>query len=318
MTPLLQVKNLTLHTRSDNRLLVDDVSFEIQEGESIGLVGESGSGKTLTALSVLGLLPRAVEIRSGEILFKGDSISKMSNTSLQQLRGNRISMIYQDPMTSLNPMMKIGKQIQEVLTAHGKENSKERVIQALGDVEIPDPEACFSSYPHEFSGGMRQRVMIAMAMILRPNLLVADEPTTALDVTIQRQILNLVNRERRETSMSLLWISHDLSVVSEMVDKVIVMYAGRVAEIGKVKDIFQNPQHPYTHGLIGSIVKRSHQEQLLSIPGLPPKPWEIQSSCAFADRCHHREIDCTVMKPTLQISGSHEYACFHPEEGAAW
>lgn len=299
-------------------MLVDDVSFEILEGESVGLVGESGSGKTLTALSILGLLPSAVEIKSGEILFKGESITHMSASGIQQVRGNRISMIYQDPMTSLNPMMKIGKQIQEVLSAHGIPNSQERVLDALKEVEIPNPEGCYSSYPHEFSGGMRQRVMIAMAMLLRPNLLLADEPTTALDVTIQRQILNLVNKERSENAMSLLWISHDLSVVSEMVDKVIVMYAGRIAEIGRVKDIFQNPKHPYTHGLIGSIVKRSHQEKLLSIPGLPPKPWEIESSCTFADRCHNKELDCTTNKPTLQSFGPHTYACFHPEAGVTW
>lgn len=318
MTALLQVKNLSLQTRADKRLLVDNVSFEIQEGESVGLVGESGSGKTLTALSILGLLPRAVEVKSGEILFKGESISQMSSASLQQIRGNRISMIYQDPMTSLNPMMKIGKQIQEVLTAHGIDGSKERVIEALRSVEIPNPEECFSSYPHEFSGGMRQRVMIAMAMLLKPNLLLADEPTTALDVTIQRQILNLVNKERIENSLSLLWISHDLSVVSEMVERVIVMYAGRIAEIGVVKDIFHNPRHPYTHGLIGSIVKRSHQERLLSIPGIPPKPWTIESSCSFAERCPRAESDCTSQKPILQNQGSQAYACFHPEVSSSW
>ena len=313
MNPILQVKNLSLQTREDKRLLVDGVSFEIEEGESVGLVGESGSGKTLTALSILGLLPAAVEVKSGEILFKGESISQMSNSALQQIRGNRISMIYQDPMTSLNPMMRIGKQIREVFDAHEIDDSKEKVIEALRSVEIPNPEEAFSSYPHEFSGGMRQRVMIAMAMLLKPNLLLADEPTTALDVTIQKQILNLVKREREENSMSLLWISHDLGVVSEMVEKVVVMYAGRVAEIGAVKEIFQNPRHPYTHGLIGSIVKRSHQERLLSIPGIPPKPWTIESSCAFADRCPRVQADCKVQKPALQTENSHSYSCFHPE-----
>jgi len=312
MKTLLSVKNLTLSTTLDEKLLVDDVNFEILEGESVGIVGESGSGKTLTALSILGLLPKGVSQNSGAVTFQGRLISQADKAALQEVRGNRISMIYQDPMTSLNPMMKIGKQIQEAARAHGANDGESVVLKALADVGIPSPETCFSSYPHEFSGGMRQRAMIAMSLLLQPNLLIADEPTTALDVTIQRQILNLVNEQRQRNSMSLLWISHDLSVVAELVDKVIVMYAGRVAEVGTVKEIFERPKHPYTAGLIGSLVKRKHQEKMISIPGNPPKPWTVSTQCGFADRCVNVTQKCRDSKPELVQEGDRAYACFHP------
>ena len=315
MTALLSVKNLTLSTTLDKKLLVDNVNFEILEGESVGIVGESGSGKTLTALSILGLLPKGVSQDSGEIIFQGKEISQADKAALQDIRGNRISMIYQDPMTSLNPMMKIGRQIQEAARAHNANDDEAIILKALHDVGIPSPESCFSSYPHEFSGGMRQRVMIAMSLLLRPNLLIADEPTTALDVTIQRQILNLVDEQRRNNAMSLLWISHDLSVVAELVDKVIVMYAGRIAEIGSVQEIFENPKHPYTAGLIGSLVKRKHQQKLISIPGNPPKPWTVSSQCGFAERCANVIQECRTSKPELLRKGNRSHACFNPMKG---
>jgi peptide/nickel transport system ATP-binding protein len=315
MTALLSVKNLTLSTTLDKKLLVDNVNFEILGGESVGIVGESGSGKTLTALSILGLLPKGVSQDSGEIIFQGKEISQADKAALQDVRGNRISMIYQDPMTSLNPMMKIGRQIQEAARAHNANDDEAKVLKALHDVGIPSPESCFSSYPHEFSGGMRQRVMIAMSLLLRPNLLIADEPTTALDVTIQRQILNLVDEQRRNNAMSLLWISHDLSVVAELVDKVIVMYAGRIAEIGSVQEIFENPKHPYTAGLIGSLVKRKHQQKLISIPGNPPKPWTVANQCGFADRCANVTQECRTSKPELLGEGNRSFACFNPMKG---
>lgn len=310
---LLKVSNLTVETALDNKTLVDDVSFTIEEGESVGIVGESGSGKSLSALSILSLLPNGVRKRSGTVEFKGTQIAP---ESLLDLRGNRISMVYQDPMTSLNPMMKIGRQIEEVLEAHSLPNDPERVLAALEGVRIPDPAKCANSYPHEFSGGMRQRVMIAIALLLKPDLLIADEPTTALDVTIQRQILNLVNEQKRVNSASILWISHDLGVVAEMVDRVIVMYAGRIVEVGSVKEIFENPHHPYTVGLIGSLVKRKHQQKMISIPGTPPKPWTVTGQCGFADRCSQALSICREEKPKLSSAGRQSFACFNPIEGA--
>ncbi len=309
---LLRVSNLTVETSLDGKTLVDDVSFSIEKGESVGIVGESGSGKSLSALSILSLLPNGVRKRSGTVEFQGQEIAA---ENLQNIRGNRISMVYQDPMTSLNPMMKIGRQIEEVLEAHDLGKDSARTLAALESVRIPEPEKCANSYPHEFSGGMRQRVMIAIALLLKPDLLIADEPTTALDVTIQRQILNLVNEQKRANNASILWISHDLGVVAEMVDKVIVMYAGRIVEVGTVAEIFENPRHPYTVGLIGSLIKRKHQQKMISIPGTPPKPWTVTGQCGFADRCSRVLPNCTQQKPELVELGRQSFACFNPFDG---
>ena len=309
---LLSVNNLSVSTILESKTLVDEVSFEINVGESIGIVGESGSGKSLSALSILSLLPNGVERTSGSVVFQGEEISQSDSQKLRAIRGNRISMIYQDPMTSLNPMMKIGKQIEEVLRAHGCAIAKGVILEALSNVRIPNPEKTYDSYPHEFSGGMRQRVMIAMALLLKPDLLIADEPTTALDVTIQRQIMNLVNEQKREKGMSVLWISHDLGVVAELVDRVMVMYAGRIVESGTVQEIFKNPRHPYTVGLIGSLVKRDHQQSMISIPGVPPKPWTVTDQCGFADRCNRKIDRCLSEKPSIDPSFQHKYACFNP------
>jgi oligopeptide/dipeptide ABC transporter ATP-binding protein len=309
---MLKVENLGVSTILDTKVLVDGVSFEIAEGESVGIVGESGSGKSLTALSILALLPNGVKRESGTVSFKGEVVDPENIEEIRKLRGDRIAMIYQDPMTSLNPMMKIGKQIEEVLVAHNLEVSRERILEALASVKIPNPDKTYDSYPHEFSGGMRQRVMIAMALLLKPNLLIADEPTTALDVTIQRQIINLVAEQKEKNKMSVLWISHDLGVVAELVDRVIVMYAGRIVEIGTVEEIFKNPHHPYTVGLIGSLVKREHQQAMISIPGVPPKPWTVTSQCGFADRCSQKIDRCTNEKPNLRIEGNGLHACFNP------
>lgn len=310
---LLSIDNLSVETTMESKTLVNGVSFHILEGESVGIVGESGSGKTLTALSILGLLPRGVQQKSGKVIFRDTQLSSSDEESMRKIRGDRISMIYQDPMTSLNPMMKIGKQIQEVLRAHDKPDDESIVISALASVSIPDPEKCFSSYPHEFSGGMRQRVMIAMALLLKPDLLIADEPTTALDVTVQRQILNLVTDLKASHRMSILWISHDLSVIAEMVDKIIVMYAGRVVEVGSVQKIFEQPQHPYTVGLISSLVMRKHQESMVSIPGTPPKPWVVTEQCGFVDRCSKVIPACRTSLPELAMSNEGGFACFNPE-----
>jgi len=317
-SPLIAISGLTVSTTDDNRTLVNDVSFNIAPGEAVGVVGESGSGKTLTALSLLGLLPRGVHATSGSITYAGKDLLHTDEESLRAIRGNEIAMIYQDPMTALNPVMKLGAQLIEVIESHTGDasdagNARERVLAAFSEVGIPDPTRAYDSYPHEFSGGMRQRVMIAMALILSPQLLIADEPTTALDVTIQQQILALVMQERRKRNMSMLWITHDLGVVANLVDRVIVMYAGRIVEIGSVKDVFTNPQHPYTAGLLASLPKASdkNRTRLVSIPGIPPKPWTIGQSCAFSARCSRADEQCRTKLPVLASNSHTEAACFH-------
>jgi len=314
-SPLIVISGLTVSTTDDNRTLVNDVSFSIAPGEAVGVVGESGSGKTLTALSLLGLLPRGVHATAGSITYGGKDLLHTDEESLRAIRGNEIAMIYQDPMTALNPVMKLGAQLIEVIESHAGDTSdaRERVLAAFSEVGIPDPKRAYESYPHEFSGGMRQRVMIAMALILSPQLLIADEPTTALDVTIQQQILALVLQERRKRNMSMLWITHDLGVVANLVDRVIVMYAGRIVEVGTVKDVFTNPQHPYTAGLLASLPKASdkNRTRLVSIPGIPPKPWTVGDSCAFTPRCSRADEKCGNSLPLLATNAHTEAACFH-------
>ena len=312
---LIAISGLTVSTTDDNRTLVNDVSFSIAPGEAVGVVGESGSGKTLTALTLLGLLPRGVHATAGSVTYAGKDLLHTDEESLRSIRGNEIAMIYQDPMTALNPVMKLGAQLIEVIESHTGDvsDARERVLAAFSEVGIPDPKRAYDSYPHEFSGGMRQRVMIAMALILSPQLLIADEPTTALDVTIQQQILALVMQERRKRNMSMLWITHDLGVVANLVDRVIVMYAGRIVEVGAVKDVFTNPQHPYTAGLLASLPKASdkNRTRLVSIPGIPPKPWTIGQSCAFSARCSKADDTCRTSLPVLATNAHTEAACFH-------
>lgn len=320
MSNLLEIKNLSVVISEDKRVLVNDVSFAIKAGEAVGVVGESGSGKTLSALSVLGLLARGLNIESGEILFKDRDLLKLSAEEMRNIRGKDIAMIYQDPMTALNPVMKIGEQLLEVLDSHEHQiaDKKQHILDGLAAVGIADPNRAYDSYPHEFSGGMRQRVMIAMSLLLSPDLLIADEPTTALDVTIQRQILALVARERKRRQMSMLWITHDLGVVANLVDRVIVMYAGRVVEVGTVEEIFSNPKHPYTAGLLASLpAAGSDRERLESIPGVPPKPWQVISSCAFAPRCSIAQDICFNHRPELKSNKEAAVACFFPLGGAS-
>ena len=316
---LLSVRNLSVGTTQDPRVLVNDVSFEIKEGEAVGLVGESGSGKTLSALSVLNLLPRGVGITSGEIEFEGKNLLALPSEEMRKIRGFNISMIYQDPMTALNPVMKLGAQLMEVLDSHPEagEHTIDRVKSVLRDVGIPDINRAIDSYPHEFSGGMRQRIVIAMALLLSPKLLIADEPTTALDVTIQQQILALVAEERRKRKMSMLWITHDLGVVANLVDRLNVMYAGRIVESGTVEEIFTKPRHPYTKGLLASLPAPSGRarERLTSIPGVPQKPWLVGNSCAFSPRCSFADEQCRTRRPELESSGARAVACFHPIGG---
>ena len=315
MRNLLEVKNLSVNITDDKRVLVNDVSFDIQMGEAVGVVGESGSGKTLTALSILGLLARGLSAETGQIIFQGVDLLKLAEEELRSIRGDKISMIYQDPMTALNPVMKIGKQLQEVLDSHKNslENRKQHILDGLAAVGIPDPNRAFNSYPHEFSGGMRQRVMIAMSLLLSPELLIADEPTTALDATIQRQILALVAKERKRRNMSMLWITHDLGVVANLVDKVVVMYAGRVVETGSVEEIFRAPRHPYTAGLLASLpAVGNNRERLESIPGVPPKPWQVISHCSFTPRCKQARDVCSEKRPELENFAKGSVACFFP------
>ena len=312
---LLSIKNLSVETAYDSRMLVNNISLDIEKGEAIGVVGESGSGKTLSALSILGLLPRGVQISSGSIVYNGNDLVTSNSETLRSIRGREISMIYQDPMTALNPVMKLGDQLREVIDSHQSKSPdiNQMIFDAFKEVGIPDPDRAFHSYPHEFSGGMRQRVMIAMALILSPELLIADEPTTALDVTIQQQILALVLEERRKRNMSMLWITHDLGVVANLVDKVVVMYAGRIVETGSVERIFKEPQHPYTAGLLASLPKASdkNRTRLASIPGVPPKPWLVGESCAFAPRCSRVIEQCKVSKPELVSANGTSSACFN-------
>jgi oligopeptide/dipeptide ABC transporter ATP-binding protein len=313
---LLKVTNLSIHTTQDPRVLVNDVSFEIYPGEAVGLVGESGSGKTLSALSILGLLPRGVAATSGDIEFQGKLLNHIDPESMRKIRGHEIAMIYQDPMTALNPVMKLGEQLMEVIDSHPEAGNFdiERVREVLRDVGIPDVDRAIQSYPHEFSGGMRQRIVIAMALLLSPKLLIADEPTTALDVTIQQQILALVAEERQKRKLSMLWITHDLGVVANLVDRLHVMYAGRIVESGTVKEIFTNPRHPYTQGLISSLPspRGSSRAKLSSILGVPEKPWLVGNSCAFSPRCSFVKDKCRQELPQIEAHQGHRVACFYP------
>ena len=316
MRSLISLQGLSIKTSSGGRSLTSDVNISLIEGEALGIVGESGSGKTLTALSILGLLPRGVEVASGEISFSGENLLSIDPERLREIRGKEISMVYQDPMTALNPVMTVGNQLLEVLDCHNHDvkDPESHVKQSLIEVGIPDPDRALKSYPHEFSGGMRQRVVIAMSLLLSPKLLIADEPTTALDVTIQRQILSLVSKQRSRRQMSMLWITHDLGVVANLVDRVAVMYAGRIVEVGTTKQIFNSPQHPYTQGLLASLpVASSHsRNRLASIPGVPPKPWLVGQSCSFADRCQFAQKRCQESLPLLDIRGTKSVACFYP------
>jgi peptide/nickel transport system ATP-binding protein/oligopeptide transport system ATP-binding protein len=296
--PILQVENLRTWFKTDNGIAraVDGVSFHVNPGETLGIVGESGSGKSVTSLSVMRLIPQPPgEIREGSrILFRGENgemedLAAVSEKRMRQIRGNDIAMIFQEPMTSLNPVFKVGEQIVESLRLHqnlGKKDARDRAIEMLQLVGIPIPHQRVDEYPHQLSGGMRQRVMIAMALACNPKLLIADEPTTALDVTIQAQILELLNRLQEELGMSIILITHDLGVVAETCDRVIVMYAGQVFEEGPVDDVFHDPQNPYTEGLLRSMPRLGEEvERLAVIPGVVPSPLAWPAGCRFNDRC---------------------------------
>ncbi|TDT57239.1 ABC transporter ATP-binding protein [Fonticella tunisiensis] len=314
---LLQVKNLKTQFKVKGGVVnaVDGVDFEIDRGEVVSIVGESGSGKSVTSLSIMGLIPNPPgKVIDGEILFKGEDLLKKTKKELQNIRGNEISMIFQEPMTSLNPVFTIGKQISEALIKHknmSREEALKKSIEMLELVGIPSPEKRVKDYPHQLSGGMRQRVMIAMALACGPELLIADEPTTALDVTIQAQILDLMLKLKDKLGTSILLITHDLGVVAEVSDRVVVMYCGKVVEKGTVMEIFERPLHPYTEGLLLSIprVDEKH-DKLFMIPGVVPNPLNMPKGCAFADRCHRCEEICKKEVPPLVEYEGRQVRCF--------
>lgn len=324
MKTLLEIKDLAVNfiLEEGDLYAVNGISLSLAEGEILAIVGESGSGKSVSLLSVMGLVPCPPgEIVSGEVIFQGSDLLKMKSKDLCKIRGKEIAMIFQDPMTSLNPVMRISAQIEEVLKLHMNMDSAQaarRAVDLLKMVGIPDAENSAKDYPHQFSGGMRQRVMIAMALACNPKVLIADEPTTALDVTIQAQITNLVKELQKEFKMAVIWITHDMGVVASLADRVAVMYAGRIVEIGQVGDIFRHPRHPYTIGLLNSIPRLDEAvpDQLVEIRGIPPDCMELKDGCSFAPRCNHGSELCMQKTPLLMptdINGTLS-ACFHWEQ----
>ena len=315
---LLDVRDLNIYFRSAEKpvKVVSSLNFQIKESEIFGLAGESGCGKSITALSIMGILPPNA-IADGEIFFRGKDLLKLDREKMRQLRGREISMIFQEPMTSLNPVLTIGYQIAEVLTTHLKVSRKsamERSIELLRMVRMPSPETRVKEYPHQMSGGMRQRVMIAMAIACNPGLLIADEPTTALDVTIQAQILDLIQGIREEKRMSILFITHDLGIIAENASRVGIMYAGRLMELADTKEIFNNPKHPYTIGLLDSIPKKKGTP-LQPISGVVPRPEDLPPGCKFMDRCRYAIKECGVREPELrEIAAGHRARCIRAEE----
>jgi len=315
---LLDVRDLNIYFRTaENPVkVVSNLNFAIRESEIFGLAGESGCGKSITALSIMGILP-ANAIADGDIFFRDKDLLKLDREAMRQLRGREISMIFQEPMTSLNPVLTIGYQIAEVLTTHlkmSRKNAMEKSVELLGLVRIPSPEIRVREYPHQMSGGMRQRVMIAMAIACNPSLLIADEPTTALDVTIQAQILELLQGIREERKMSVLFITHDLGIIAENASRVGIMYAGRLMELTDTREIFQNPRHPYTIGLLESIPKKKGTS-LQPIPGVVPRPEDLPAGCTFMDRCRYAIEECGKREPELRdISAGHQARCIRAEE----
>ena len=321
--PLLQVRDLQTHffTRGGVARAVDGVSFSVDAGETLALVGESGCGKSVTAFSLLRLVADPPgRIVGGEVLFKGRDLVRLSASEMRAVRGDRIAMIFQEPMTSLNPVFTIGDQIREAIVQHRPMPRREvwkRVIETLDLVGIPDPARCANEYPHRLSGGMRQRAMIAMALACEPRLLIADEPTTALDVTIQAQILDLIGDLKRQLGMGVLLITHDLGVVAQHAQRVAVMYAGRIVEQAPIVELFADPRHPYTRGLIASIPKGGAEPQrLLEIAGMVPALTDMPTGCAFAPRCGHAMDRCRAEQPPLVATrGTRDLACFADLDG---
>jgi oligopeptide transport system ATP-binding protein len=323
MEPLLEVRDLRTQFFTQDGVVkaVDGVSFHLMPGETLGLVGESGCGKSITALSIMRLIPSPPgKIVSGEIIFEGEDILKMSDDEVRSIRGRKIAMIFQDPMTSLNPVLTINRQISEALELHlgmSKQQARQRAIELLKMVGIPNAEQRVDQYPHQFSGGMRQRVMIAMALSCNPSLLIADEPTTALDVTIQAQILDLIRTLQHEHNTALILITHDLGVVAGMTDRINVMYAGHIVETAPTEELFENPKHPYTVGLLNSIPRLDapRKERLNPIRGLPPDLIDLPDMCPFVPRCDFAREKCSEKNPPLfDVNPVHRSACWYWED----
>lgn len=318
---LLRVKDLEVKFSSPKGLInaVNGVSFDLNKGEILGIVGESGSGKTVSVLSLLNLLPVNGKITNGQILFENQDLLTSSKKHIRQIRGNKISMIFQDPMSSLNPVLKIGKQVNESLIYHKKYDLKsalEKTINLLKKTNVPSPEEGVNNYPHQFSGGMRQRAMVAMGLTCNPSILIADEPTTALDVTVQAQIIELINDLKKEYGMSIVWITHDLGVLASIADRVLVMYAGRIVEEASVYDIFSNPKHRYTKGLIDSIPRLDRNKSsgnLQTIEGIPPDLINYPKGCPFCARCRYTQDICSKVIPVkTENTKDHFFSCHNP------
>ncbi len=315
--PLLEVKDLKVHFHTDDGVVkaVDGVSYSIAPGETLGIVGESGSGKSVSSLTVMGLTDSPQAEISGEVIFQGQDLLKLPPEDMRTIRGDKISMIFQDPMTSLHPFYKVGDQIAEAILQHQNVSKKEAfqgAVDMLAKVNIPRPDERAKQFPHEFSGGMRQRAMIAMALALNPDLLIADEPTTALDVTVQAQILDLIDRLKDEFNAAVIIITHDLGVVAEHCDNIQVMYAGKAVEFGNTDDIYYNPHHPYTWGLLSSIPRLDDElDRLVPIQGLPPSLINVPPGCAFHPRCPYRFEPCDKEVPALIPSDGHHAAACH-------
>ena len=316
--PVLRLEELTasISAGSEMRHLVQGVTLDIEPGEKVGFVGESGSGKSITMLSIMGLLPPNVTVTSGSAVFAGVQLAGLAERDYQRIRGSRLAMVYQDPMSALNPVMRVGAQIAEGLRAHGAEGPgvDDTVRRVLGDVGIPDPQRIAKSFPHQLSGGMRQRVMIAMALAMEPELIIFDEPTTALDVTIQAQILTLVRELHAAKNTAIVWVTHDLALVSNLVDRIVVMYGGRIVEQGPVVDVLTSPRHRYTAALLKAFPERHAQvrERLAQIPGGPPRLDDIQTGCPFRKRCVDAIESCDVMPAVEADTPRHSYSCWVP------
>ena len=319
--PLLRIEQLktVIHSRRGDLVPVDDVDIEIPAGKTVGLVGESGCGKSMTAMSVMGLLPHGAQVAEGRIMLGDLDLTQLSSKELRKVTGDRISIIFQEPMTSLNPVIQVGKQVQEAILLHQKvsrEEAKQRVIEVFRQVGIPEPERRYRAYPHQLSGGLRQRVMIGMAMVCDPDLLIADEPTTALDVTIEAQILHLMRQLQKQHGTSILMITHNLGVVAELCDTVYVMYAGKVVEHAEVHELFKHPRHPYTRGLLGALPKIDSTQRLNNIDGMVPSLTEMPEGCRFGPRCGQACERCSAEEPPLiDVGGGHLVRCFAYQAG---
>lgn len=324
MPHLLEVRDLTTVFAGDygKNISVDHVSFHVDQGEVVCIVGESGCGKSVTSLSIMGLLRRGGAVTDGSVLFDGRNLLSMKEKELDQLRGDQITMIFQDPLTSLNPVFTVGNQITESIRTHmhlSKKEAAERAEELLTKVGMPDAHGVMKKYPHTLSGGMRQRAMIAMALSCNPRLLIADEPTTALDVTIQAQIMELLSKLQKETGMSMILITHDIGLVANMADRVLVMYAGQIIEEAPAAELFENPVHPYTRALLDTVptIRDGADRQLVAIPGIVPESYDDIKGCRFADRCRFRRPECDNQQEDYEFGPHHQAKCIVMKEGGA-